>query len=345
MTWFKVDDKLHSHEKVMYLGDEDSDAMALWVIAGSWSADQLTDGWVPQPVARRLDVHFERRAKALVRVGLWDVDVRNGVPGWVFHGWNEPGRQPTREHIEQERTAKSARQQRWREKNRGVGGRFAVDGDVDASTQHLVDGDVDASRDGDVDTAPSRPGPAGLGLPTEVPNTSMHDAQPGLFPVIEAPAPELVPDPMARFAEFYKAYPRHVARGRAEKAWTAAVKLASPGVIIDAARMFAMERKFSDKKLIPYPATWLNDLRWEDEADPEFAPPLPALTVEGASTLPALPAAPQAPHRALNGYAQRPATYDQRAAQADAALASLKARHGIAPNTPAADFGDTFRRI
>lgn len=95
-----------------------------------------------------------------------------------------------------------------------------------------------------------------------------------LFPAPEAePAPP-PPDPMARFQEFYKAYPRHVAPARAEKAWKNAVQAgADPAVLIDAARMFAMERKFSDKKLIPYPATWLNDRRWEDEPDPEYIPP------------------------------------------------------------------------
>ena len=39
MTWFKVDDKFHSHRKVAALG-ADVAALSLWVVAGSWSADQ-----------------------------------------------------------------------------------------------------------------------------------------------------------------------------------------------------------------------------------------------------------------------------------------------------------------
>lgn len=161
MTWFKVDDKFHSHAKVARLGD-DSDALALWVVAGSWSADQLTDGWVPAYVARKLDPDYARRAAALVRVGLWEEAEREDEKGWVFHGWNEPGRQPTAEQVKTEREQKSARQQRWREKHRAENGRFDVDGDVDgdvdASTGRLGDGDVDAAR---VDAAPdpTRPDP------------------------------------------------------------------------------------------------------------------------------------------------------------------------------------------
>lgn len=155
MTWFKVDDKFHSHAKVARLGD-DSDALALWVVAGSWCADQLTDGWVPAFVARRLDPDYVRRAAALVRVGLWEEEQREDEKGWVFHGWNEEGRQPTAEQVQQERAAKSARQQRWRERMRAE--REARD--VDASTRSGDAADVDAHGEysdyGGDDSADSR---------------------------------------------------------------------------------------------------------------------------------------------------------------------------------------------
>ena len=44
MPWFKVDDRLAHHPKVMAVGNA---AMGLWVRAGSWSAAHLTDGYVP----------------------------------------------------------------------------------------------------------------------------------------------------------------------------------------------------------------------------------------------------------------------------------------------------------
>ncbi len=177
MTWFKVDDKFHSHAKVARLGD-DSDALALWVVAGSWCADQLTDGWVPAFVARRLDPDYVRRAAALVRVGLWEEGDRDGEKGWLFHGWNEEGRQPTAEQVQQERALKTARQQRWREKHRANSGRFSVDGDVDASTDASRDGDVDTAH---VDTAPTRPDPTttdSLRSSVVPPDASLRSASP-----------------------------------------------------------------------------------------------------------------------------------------------------------------------
>lgn len=43
MTWFKVDDKMWSHPKVLHAS---SLALGVWVRVGSYCADQLTDGLV-----------------------------------------------------------------------------------------------------------------------------------------------------------------------------------------------------------------------------------------------------------------------------------------------------------
>lgn len=69
------------------------------------------------------------------------------------------------------------------------------------------------------------------------------------------------------FAEFYAAYPRKVGRGEAEKAWRKAVKHAAPQAIINAAKRYAASRHGQDSKFTPYPATWLNQKRWEDEPE------------------------------------------------------------------------------
>lgn len=129
---------------------------------------------------------------------------------------------------------------------------------------------------------------------------------------------------MARFREFYDAYPRHVAPGKAERAWEKAVKAgADPAILIENAKLFAMERKFGDKKLIPYPATWLNDRRWEDEPDPDYAPPVidvyaPPATTHGTAL--AVPADPYGGDRYMSRQAARygpskPSTTDQRVAE------------------------------
>lgn len=80
MSWFKVDDKLHSHPKWL---DLSKSARSLWVTAGSWAADQCTDGLIPRHVLTRLDGR-PTDAADLVRVGLWETH----PDGWSFHDWS-----------------------------------------------------------------------------------------------------------------------------------------------------------------------------------------------------------------------------------------------------------------
>lgn len=81
MTWFRVDDSFHCHPKRLALAGRDRGALALWLLAGSWSAQQLTDGHVPNSVLKSLGTPFE--ARSLVSVGLWEPTPQ----GWVFHDW------------------------------------------------------------------------------------------------------------------------------------------------------------------------------------------------------------------------------------------------------------------
>lgn len=94
MTWFKVDDNLAFHPKVLAAGNA---AMGLWVRAGSWCAQQLTDGFVPDTILPSLGTRAA--AKQLEAAGLW---VRLDG-GWGFHEWAE--RQPLRSQVETERAA------------------------------------------------------------------------------------------------------------------------------------------------------------------------------------------------------------------------------------------------
>jgi len=67
MVWFRVDDNLHSHRKTARAGE----AMALWVIAGSWSGAHLTDGFVPDYMVDRLIPGGREMAERLVQAELW----------------------------------------------------------------------------------------------------------------------------------------------------------------------------------------------------------------------------------------------------------------------------------
>ena len=78
------------------------------------------------------------------------------------------------------------------------------------------------------------------------------------------------------FDEFYDAYVKKVAKGRARKAW-AKLTPAQKELALDAAkehnrRTAAWRTRNSDPR-IPYPATWLNDERWEDDPEVWDHPP------------------------------------------------------------------------
>lgn len=88
MPWFRVDDNLAFHAKVVEAGNA---AMGLWVRAGSWSMQQLSDGFVPTHVARQLGKPAE--IKRLVTSALW----LDGDGGYYFHDWAE--RQPSRADV------------------------------------------------------------------------------------------------------------------------------------------------------------------------------------------------------------------------------------------------------
>lgn len=107
MPWFKVDDNLGFHHKVIAAGNA---AMGLWVRAGSVCAQQLTDGFVPDHMVSTLGTVTQ--ATKLVEVGLWD-----RVPGgFSFHGWDE--RQPSRADVEAERAAAAERMRAYRKRKR-----------------------------------------------------------------------------------------------------------------------------------------------------------------------------------------------------------------------------------
>lgn len=107
MPWFKVDDGLALHHKTVAAGNA---AMGLWVRAGSWSMQTLSDGFIPDAIATTLGTTGQ--AKKLVEVGLWD-----RLPGgYAFHEWSD--RQPTKAEIRQERADNARRQQEWRDRKK-----------------------------------------------------------------------------------------------------------------------------------------------------------------------------------------------------------------------------------
>ncbi len=101
MAWFKVDDKFHSHPKVITAPLR---AIGLWTKAGAWSSDQLTDGHVPRAILPILGANTAD-ARALVACGLWVAE----PDGWRFHDWldQNPSREATLKRREEDRRRKA----------------------------------------------------------------------------------------------------------------------------------------------------------------------------------------------------------------------------------------------
>lgn len=143
MPWFKVDDDFHDHPKARKAGPV---AVGVWVLCGSWSADNTTDGYVPDQVVKEKAGHNWRRyAERLVAAGLWSrvdgppesltvpvqredrertetLSRRDWGVGYQFHDWHRY--QPTRDEWMAKREADAARQRASRARRKS--GRHGV---------------------------------------------------------------------------------------------------------------------------------------------------------------------------------------------------------------------------
>lgn len=104
MTWFVIDDTFAFHPKVVAAGN----AITLWVRAGAWCAQQLTDGHVPAYMIPSLG--SKRDAGKLVEVGLWE----RVEGGYVFHDWADY--QQSRAEVERKRRQNADRVAKWRKR-------------------------------------------------------------------------------------------------------------------------------------------------------------------------------------------------------------------------------------
>jgi hypothetical protein len=71
------------------------------------------------------------------------------------------------------------------------------------------------------------------------------------------------PTKIERFDEFWKVYPKKVAKPAARKAWDKAVRKVDPQVIIAAAARYARSDQV-ERGFAKHPQGWLNDERWTD---------------------------------------------------------------------------------
>lgn len=129
MPWFNVDDGFAFHRKAVKAGNA---ALGLWTRAGSWCAQQLTDGFVPDEIV--LVLGSVSQAGRLVSAALWmKVD-----GGYQFHEWSVDGRNPTKKDVMERRRKETERKQRLREKNTPNPEEPQVSGDCPTGTEASV---------------------------------------------------------------------------------------------------------------------------------------------------------------------------------------------------------------
>lgn len=130
-------------------------------------------------------------------------------------------------------------------------------GSLEAPPQNEADG---GARGGACEGATSTPTYKDLSSfggetnPASLRSAGSTDSEPDALPGLEP----------ATFDDFWAVYPRREARRTAETAWRAAVKRASPDVIVAGARRYAEDPNLPPLGYRPHPATWLRGDRWSD---------------------------------------------------------------------------------
>lgn len=117
MTWFLVDDGFHSHSKARKVAAKCPAALGLWVIAGSWCSDKLTDGFVPDDDLPWLLPGAEELAAELVAARLW----RRVKGGYQFHDFGDVNK--LKAQVMADREAAKERMRRLRSREQGQSSR------------------------------------------------------------------------------------------------------------------------------------------------------------------------------------------------------------------------------
>jgi hypothetical protein len=240
MVWWKVDDKLHCNTKIRNVLADEPAALALWTVAGSWSADELTDGFIPDSqLPWLMPAGAEQLARKLCRARLW----RRVSGGYQFHEWSEDGdgtrRNPTRAEVEEDRRKKA-----------------------------------EAGRKGGLTRAENRSKSQAPALALALAGAS-DVLDPPTRPDQESSTNSLPPPD--GFEEAWAIYPfKRGGRTAAEKAYRAALKRkdVTPAVILAGIKAYRDQcaRDRTEERFVAHASTWLNKGRWDEFTEQAAAP-------------------------------------------------------------------------
>jgi hypothetical protein len=118
MVWFKVDDGFITNRKVLAIPEgRRLAAVGVWLLAGTWVAKEMTDGYIPAAVLRTIP-GAAKYAPDLVTVGLWieksSEEFGEKLEGFQFHDWQDY--QPSKAKLTADRAGIAARQQAYRDR-------------------------------------------------------------------------------------------------------------------------------------------------------------------------------------------------------------------------------------
>ncbi|AGW41723.1 hypothetical protein O159_22830 [Leifsonia xyli subsp. cynodontis DSM 46306] len=210
MAWFKVDDGFWSHPKTLRLSTA---AVALWVRAGSWSSQQLTDGVIEHHVLGMFGA-TAKVARELVDVGYWEIDAR----GYVFHDWQD---------YQEESEKVKARREAARERMRTVRANRTRTEPEHANERSDEHAEKFAGSSEEVRLTPTRPDPTYLTTPdgvvartrgTRIPEPFVVTGQMRAWAASEVPAVD-VDAATRKFVDHWRA---KSGRDGTKRDWTAA---------------------------------------------------------------------------------------------------------------------------
>ena len=235
VKWIKLTTDMFDNRKIKHLRrlPEGNSIVLIWVMlltmAGRCNASGmifLTENIPYTPKMLADELDFEENTVVLALRALEDLNMVVTNRGYfAIAGWEE---YQNIEGMDRIRESKRLAQARWRAKQKGLPETATVDSTVD-STRCLVD---DAEEDIDKED-------------------------------IDKDKEDIYP-----FDEFWSAYPKKKAKEAARKAWNKLKPNETLGKeIIQAVTDSAKTKDWikENGKYIPYPATYLNGKRWEDE--------------------------------------------------------------------------------
>lgn len=240
MAWFRIDDQLPKNRKARSLTKghpekkRDASPFGLWALAGAWS----NDGFVPADILDDWDDDWEEQADRLVAVGLWHHFVKDGEAGYVFHDWEDQN--PTTVNDPS---------------GAGIYGNHVKHhvnkGGYSESCIHCTRSDSQATLAGE--TAATRGEGSRVSLPP--------------VPPVPTRPSSASADAEREFDDWWALYPRKKGKGQAAKAYRAARKKTEAKTLADAVTRQAEALMAKGIDYCPYPATWLNGERWDDQPD------------------------------------------------------------------------------